>query len=316
MTDMATDEIGGQRISRLEDIESIVDLKHRYCAACDDGYDAAAIAALFTSDGVWDGRPTYPKLEGRAEIERFFERASERVPFARHHVLNPRISLIGRSAARGEWMLLQPLTDAEVGPQWLIADYQDSYEKVDGTWLIRTSKVIVRSLSSYEQGWSPGQTAVRERAADRQAIVDNVIAYSLAVDSMDLGALAELLTDDFAADFGPTPDLKANGRDSFIAWMSRYWRFRRTHHQLGPSRVEIDGDSATSTTQVSAWQELPDGSEALAYAQFLDAHRRVAGEWKMSSRRCVLTGNNPLYSTELNRLHRAPAPDAGDSPAS
>ena len=314
MNEIESDDIDTQRLRRLEDIDSIIDLKHRYCAACDDGYDAAAIAALFTADGVWDGTPTYPRLEGRAEIERFFEQASGRIPFARHHVLNPRISLGGSDAASGNWMLLQPLTDAELGPQWLIADYQDTYARVDGTWLIDTSRVIVRSLSPYEQGWSTEQSAERARTSDRQAIVDNVISYSLAVDAMDLQTLAGLLTADFSADFGPAPEFKANGRDSFIAWMRRYWRFTRTHHQLGPSLVEIDGDHARSTTQVSAWQELPDGGEALAFAQFHDSHRRESGTWKMSQRRCVLTGNNRLYLSELNRLSRASAPNSGENP--
>ena len=311
MTDIGPGGSYVRRLERLEDIEAIADLKYRYCAACDDGYDASTIAALFTNDGVWDGTPTYPRLEGRAEIERFFERASEGILFARHHVLNPRVSLVRRDEATGEWMLLQPLIDAQRGPQWLLAGYHDTYVRVDSNWLIKSTRVEVQSLSRYEHGWAPEHTGVP--MSDRQAIVDNVIAYTLAVDSMDLDALSEVITDDFVADFGPAQDLKARGREDFINWMHRYWRFNRTHHQLGPSRVKIDGDRATSVTQVSAWQELSDGREAFAYAQFHDSHQRVGGTWRMSRRRCVLTGNNLLYATELNRLRRAPNPSSEQS---
>ncbi|MGH7917200.1 MAG: nuclear transport factor 2 family protein, partial [Candidatus Binataceae bacterium] len=44
-----------ERVRVLEDIESIKRLKARYCAACDDNYNAEAIAALFTEDAIWDG---------------------------------------------------------------------------------------------------------------------------------------------------------------------------------------------------------------------------------------------------------------------
>ena len=52
-----------RRIRRLEDIEEIKQLKHRYCAACDDTYDTDAIVSLFTEDAVWDGG-IWGKFEG------------------------------------------------------------------------------------------------------------------------------------------------------------------------------------------------------------------------------------------------------------
>ena len=44
---MATETLE-ERLQRIEDIEAIRLLKHRYCAFCDDNYDADGIAALFT----------------------------------------------------------------------------------------------------------------------------------------------------------------------------------------------------------------------------------------------------------------------------
>lgn len=51
----AMDTSLAERIDRLEQIEALKQLKYRYCAAVDANYDAAAIAAMFTEDGVWDG---------------------------------------------------------------------------------------------------------------------------------------------------------------------------------------------------------------------------------------------------------------------
>ena len=50
-----TDHDLAAKIQRLEDIEAIRNLKAKYCAFCDDGYDADGIASLFVDDGIWDG---------------------------------------------------------------------------------------------------------------------------------------------------------------------------------------------------------------------------------------------------------------------
>ena len=59
-------------VRQLADIESIRQLKHRYCELCDADYDADALAALFTDDAVWDGGPMGAH-HGRDAIRRFFE---------------------------------------------------------------------------------------------------------------------------------------------------------------------------------------------------------------------------------------------------
>ena len=50
-----TDDDLERRIRRLEDIEALRTLKHRYATYCDDGYDAGRLAPLFTDDAIWDG---------------------------------------------------------------------------------------------------------------------------------------------------------------------------------------------------------------------------------------------------------------------
>ncbi len=59
-----------RRIKVLEDIEEIKRLKHRYCAYCDDSYDADALADLFTEDAVWDGGER-GRNDGREAIREF-----------------------------------------------------------------------------------------------------------------------------------------------------------------------------------------------------------------------------------------------------
>ncbi|MFT5929632.1 MAG: hypothetical protein ACI805_002765, partial [Candidatus Azotimanducaceae bacterium] len=44
-----------QRITRLEDLESIKQLKARYCEICDDDHNHELITTIFSDDGIWEG---------------------------------------------------------------------------------------------------------------------------------------------------------------------------------------------------------------------------------------------------------------------
>jgi limonene-1,2-epoxide hydrolase len=147
------------RLQRIEDIETIKQLKARYCAFCDDNYNPQGIASLFTDDGVWDGGDL-GKAEGHAAIIKFFERAPSAFSFAIHHVMNPIIEVDG-DRATGRWYLLQPLTrrsrEGEEGAMWLAGRYEDEYVRIIREWKFKRLKFITRFLASYEEGWARGR---------------------------------------------------------------------------------------------------------------------------------------------------------------
>lgn len=142
-----------RRLQVLEDIEAIKKLKARYCAYCDNQYDADGIAALFTKEAVWDGG-SFGKYEGRESIRTFFQGAPKLLPFAIHQVMNPLIEVQGERAT-GRWYLFQPCTLAE-GNQaaWLAARYEEEYVKVNGEWRFTRLKVFSSFMTPYEQGWA------------------------------------------------------------------------------------------------------------------------------------------------------------------
>ncbi len=141
------------RVRRLEDIEAIRQLKARYCERCDDGYDADGIAELFTADGIWDGGRTFGRREGREAIRRHFQGAGDRVPLARHQVMNPMVEVDGDEAT-GRWLLFQPCIDVGAdGAVWLAATYHDRYRRVGDQWLIASSTIDVAFFTPYEKGW-------------------------------------------------------------------------------------------------------------------------------------------------------------------
>jgi ketosteroid isomerase-like protein len=141
------------RVRQLADINEIKLLKARYAAACDNDYDADAIAELFTEDAVWDGGK-FGRAEGREKIRRFFRRAPKVFSFAIHDVSNPRIEVDG-DRATAQWYLLQPATH-DPGNQavWLAAVYQDEYVPIGGKWLFKRLRVSSNFLTTYEDGWA------------------------------------------------------------------------------------------------------------------------------------------------------------------
>jgi limonene-1,2-epoxide hydrolase len=143
------------RLQRIEDIETIKQLKARYCAFCDDNYNPQGIASLFTDDGVWDGGDL-GKAEGHAAIIKFFERAPSAFSFAIHHVMNPTVEVDG-DRATGRWYLLQPLIRARrdgEAAMWLAGRYEDEYVRIGREWKFKRLKFITHFLASYEEGWA------------------------------------------------------------------------------------------------------------------------------------------------------------------
>lgn len=147
------------RLQRLEDIEAIKNLKHRYCLLCDNDYEPDGLAVLFTEDAVWDGGP-FGYFDGRDAIKEFFAGCSDVIKFAIHHVTNPIIEVDGDTAT-GHWYLWQPMVmhDAD-RTLWLAARYQDSYRREDGVWKFAHVKITVRLMSPYEDGF--GKTPIVE----------------------------------------------------------------------------------------------------------------------------------------------------------
>ena len=142
-----------EKIQWLVDIEQIKQLKHRYCAYCDEQYNPDGIAGLFTEDGVWDGA-AFGRAEGRDGIRAFFSDVSTQVEFANHYVTNPIIDIDGGTAT-GRWDLWQPMVTApEPAALWLVAKYREQYVKSDGEWLFKLLQLDIKALSPYEVGFA------------------------------------------------------------------------------------------------------------------------------------------------------------------
>lgn len=122
----------------LLEIEAIKQLKARYCRFLDtkqwDDW-----RALFTDDFVSDTSPSGGKLiTGADEFVAFVRGTLEKQPTV-HQVHAPEITLTSETTATGVWALHDVV---RLGPGLNLdgrGHYHETYEKVDGRWLIKTS---------------------------------------------------------------------------------------------------------------------------------------------------------------------------------
>ena len=139
---MATSELE-QRITRLEDIEAIKQLKARYCEICDDMHNPDRVTSVFVEDAIWES-PDFGKAEGHAAIRELFRKFQNLFSFSQHNIMNPIIEVNG-DRATGVWYIMGPWTYAESDDEkWLALRYDDDYVKINGEWKYRHLRVVLR----------------------------------------------------------------------------------------------------------------------------------------------------------------------------
>ena len=155
-----------ERITRLEDIESIKQLKARYCEICDDDHNPQEITTIFSEDGIWDGGGI-GVAEGHAAISALFTTFAERISFSQHMVMNPIIEVNGDTAT-ARWYFFGPFTirtgkgkEARQA-MWQSTRYVDDYVKQQGVWKYKHLRVRGRGIqANYETGWAHSENKPR-----------------------------------------------------------------------------------------------------------------------------------------------------------
>ena len=143
-----------KRITRIEDRESIKELKARYCAVCDDDHNPATITKLFVEDGVWEGGG-FGQAKGHAAIRDLFKSFQQLIAFSQHMVMNPIIEING-DTAKATWYFLGPFTFRKNNEaKWIAVRYDDDYVKVNGEWKFKHLRANIRLNAPHETGWAP-----------------------------------------------------------------------------------------------------------------------------------------------------------------
>jgi hypothetical protein len=150
-----------QRLGRLEDLESIRNLKSAYAFYCDDSYDADGFRDLFIKDSKWESN-AFGVYNGIEEIATFIRELPSQIHFALHYMVNPLItfSADGNSAS-GRWILIEYATMAAVEqspskePEAVVitCTYNDDFVRTPEGWRFKTVRANFHNVSAWDLGW-------------------------------------------------------------------------------------------------------------------------------------------------------------------
>ena len=126
----------------LVEIESLKRLKARYCRLL-DAKDWTAWRQIFADDFVSDTSTAGGKVIEGADEFVAFTRGNLKKPsqVTAHQVHAPEIELTSPTTAHGIWALEDVVRLAPGINLRGYGHYHETYEKVDGQWLIKTSKL-------------------------------------------------------------------------------------------------------------------------------------------------------------------------------
>ncbi|MDP9933753.1 uncharacterized protein (TIGR02246 family) [Paenarthrobacter nicotinovorans] len=148
------------RLTRLEDMRAIEQLKYTYAGFCDNRYDPEGIAGLFVEDGRWVVDGEGATLVGKEQIKKHFAALSERIPWALHFVMAPNIEIDdnGTKASATFYLLCLCTIEQTADPEErdaviLTVTYRDRFVKRDGVWLFEELIGRTHQVSNWDQGW-------------------------------------------------------------------------------------------------------------------------------------------------------------------
>lgn len=134
------------RIAKLEAIEAIKALKHKYFNAC-DAKEADVVRACFLDDATIDAGPMGRYESADAFIDLFKKAGCHPHIIDMHHGANPEIDIVSDDRATAVWALYFHTmnTDAQTYRQ-MAGRYFDAYEFVGGAWKIASSRFVPHSI--------------------------------------------------------------------------------------------------------------------------------------------------------------------------
>ena len=117
----------------------------------------------------------------------------------------------------------------------------------------------------------------------RLAIQDVMTRYAAGVDDRDMEQYRACFADDVEiVGFGEP----VVGGDKWVeVVIGKLEPFGPTQHMLGPQLVTIDGDTASTRTDVQAWHTMKDNPETVLtlWATYFSDYKCINGEWKITT---------------------------------
>lgn len=144
-----------QRLSRLEAIEEIKQLKARYSHFLDNGYDPEGIASLFAEDGEWiiEGQA----IKGREAIMRHCERLPRVIPWSLHIMTTSTVTIEADGEHANCVFYVQSTQTMNIGKEsnayLILGVFRDKCVKINGQWLFAEVRADIQQSCLWTEGW-------------------------------------------------------------------------------------------------------------------------------------------------------------------
>ena len=140
---------------------------------------------------------------------------------------------------------------------------------------------------------------------EHERIRDLLARYCERLDEYDIDGVAACFAEDAVTDYGAGRGGEIRGRAA-IAERIRNGQaaFRRTHHQLGQIRIQLDGNSARTTSYQMTWHELDAGRQDLVCLRYIDRLVKRDDEWLIAHRRVEVSLVNGFDGVEWSWVPR------------
>ncbi len=158
-----------QRLQRLEDIEAIKQLKHRYFHCCDRKQPDAVRCCFVDGPARIEFGRVGDYDDADALVHAFSELACQDHIVEMHHAQNPQIEITGKDTATGLWGLYYYMIDTRQHTATQLGGfYEDAYRRCERGWRIAASRFTVTSTQIIDVG----EVAVRRIFAGAVAPAD------------------------------------------------------------------------------------------------------------------------------------------------
>ncbi len=160
-----SDDALTHRVALLEAERDIARLMATYARLVDDGPDPDALAALFTTDAVYETfgllaqeRGADGPIVGREAIRATFQALPEMLSFTAHYLCNPEITVAPDGlAGEGRWLALELANVEGHGPRVplvLVAQYHNDFVRQPDGWRFRRIRFGDTRGFRYEEGFA------------------------------------------------------------------------------------------------------------------------------------------------------------------
>ena len=127
--------------------------------------------------------------------------------------------------------------------------------------------------------------------ADRIALQDVLLKYAAGVDERDFDLYRSCFADDVeVVGFG---EQTVHGADNWLDFVkTALEQYNATQHMLGPQLATVEGDYATTRTEVQALHYLKakEGATLTLWGTYKSKMRRMDGEWRIVRHELVSRG--------------------------